>query len=88
MDAKTKYKKQTDQFKINVNNIVVMLLKNNSLFNKRSATREAICLIMSSLGCKQRQAKDYLKAAREEILKVSEIQKVNAINQAIETGRI
>lgn len=88
MDAKTKYLKQTDQFKINVNNIVVLLLKNNTLFNQRSATRESICLIMNTLGLKQRQAKLYLKAAREEILKVSEILKENAIKQAIESGKI
>jgi len=88
VDAKTKYLKQTDQFKINVNNIVVLLLKNNTLFNQRSATRESICLIMNILGLKQRQAKLYLKAAREEILKVSEILKENAIKQAIESGKI
>lgn len=88
MDAKIKFVKQTDQFKINVNNIVVMLLKNNTLFNKSSATRESVSLIMNSLGCKQRQAKLYLKAARQEILKVSEILKENAIKQAIESGKI
>lgn len=88
MDAKTKKEKQTAQFKINVNNIVVLLLKNNTLFNQKSATRESVCLIMNTLGLKQRQAKIYLKEAREEILKVSEILKENAIKQAIESGKI
>lgn len=88
MDAKTKKEKQTTQFKINVNNIVVLLLKNNTLFNQKSATKESVCLIMNTLGLKQRQAKIYLKEAREEILKVSEILKENAIKQAIESGKI
>jgi len=88
VDAKTKKEKQTAQFKINVNNIVVLLLKNNTLFNQKSATRESVCLIMNTLGLKQRQAKIYLKEAREEILKVSEILKENAIKQAIESGKI
>lgn len=88
MDAKTKKEKQTIQFKINVNNIVVLLLKNNTLFNQKSATKESVCLIMNTLGLKQRQAKIYLKEAREEILKVSEILKENAIKQAIESGKI
>ncbi len=88
MDAKTKYQKQTDQFKINVNNIVVLLLKNNTLFNHNSATKNAVELISNTLGMRERQAKLYLKAAREEVLRVSEILKENAIKQAIESGRI
>ena len=83
MDAKTKHQKQTDQFRINVNNIVVMLLKNNTLFSERSATKESVKLIMGSIGLKERQAKFYLKAARKEILKVSEIQKNDAIFKSL-----
>jgi len=83
VDAKTKHQKQTDQFRINVNNIVVMLLKNNTLFSERSATKESVKLIMGSIGLKERQAKFYLKAARKEILKVSEIQKNDAIFKSL-----
>lgn len=76
-------KEHTEQFYINVNNIVRELLRNDILYTNRSATNEAIALIKKSLGLEERQAKSYLKAARKEIQKITEVQKKEAINQAL-----
>lgn len=83
MDVEQKHIKQRDQFFINVNNIVRELLKNDILFTNGSATKEAIRLIMNSLGRSQRQATRYLKAAREEILKVSKADTKEALQQEL-----
>jgi hypothetical protein len=78
---KTK-KMQSDQFKINVNNIVVLLLNQKTLFfNTRSASCEAVNLIKEKFGLRERQAKLYLKEARKEILRVTEMQKEHAIKE-------
>ena len=75
--------KHTDQFYINVNNIVRELLKNDILLANKQAASEAIRLIKKSLDLEDRQAKDYLKAARKEILRITEIGKKEALTQAL-----
>ena len=83
MNSEKTKKMQSDQYKINVNNIVILLLKDNILFTNRSATQEAMKLIRNALGCAERTATRYLTAARQEILKVTDIQKENAIKEAL-----
>lgn len=75
--------KNTTQFYINVNGIVRELLKNDILFTTESASKESLRLIRDSLGVSQRQANRYLKAAREEILKVSRTEVKEALDQAL-----
>ncbi len=78
---KTK-KMQSDQFKINVNNIVVLLLNQKTLFfNTRSASCEAVNLIKDRFGLSDRQANRYLNEARKEILRITETQKEHAIKE-------
>lgn len=82
MDRKTKIEKQSDQFKINVNNLVTILLENNVFVNKRSINERAIKLIREKFGVSERQAHRYLREVRKEILKTSEELKQIAINKA------
>lgn len=83
MNADKKYAKQKDQFKINVNNIIVLLLNQKTLFfNERSASNESIKLIRERFGLSERQAQRYLYAARTEILRITEQQKQDAIKEA------
>ncbi|HCY77749.1 MAG TPA: hypothetical protein DHV28_17700 [Ignavibacteriales bacterium] len=82
MNSEKTKKMQSDQFKINVNNIVVLLLNQKTLFfNTRSASCEAVNLIKEKFGLCERQAKLYLQAARKEILRVTEMQKEHAIKE-------
>ena len=83
MNAEQKHRMQSNQFKINVNNIVVLLLNQKTLFfNERSATNEAVKLIRDRFGISERQAQRYLNAARKEILRITEQQKMDAIKEA------
>lgn len=83
MNAEQKQRMQSNQFKINVNNIVVLLLNQKTLFfNERSATNEAVKLIRDRFGISERQAQRYLNAARKEILRITEQQKQDAIKEA------
>ncbi len=74
----------TQQFYINVNSIVRELLKMDILIINKKASNEVLHLIKSTLNCKDRQAKLYLKEARKEILRVSEIDKKEALRQALQ----
>ena len=88
MDVKTKYDKQTAQFRINVNNIVVMLLENKVFITPGSVTQLAVNLIKEKFGFRERQAKHYLSEARKEILKTTETLKQIAIQKAIDKGEL
>lgn len=74
---------RSKQFKINVNNIIVLLLNQKTLFfNERSASKEAVKLISDRFGLSDRQANRYLTEARKEILRITEQQKQDAIREA------
>jgi len=89
MTTDEKHAKQKEQFKINVNNIIVLLLNQKTLFfNERSATNEAVNLIRDRFGISERQAQRYLYAARKEILKITEQQKQDAIKEAFSKGNL
>ena len=74
--------KYTVQFYINVNNIVRQLLRDDILFTTESASSESLRLIRDSLGISQRQAQRYLRAARDEIRKITAASAKESLDQA------
>lgn len=88
MDRKTKIEKQSDQFKINVNNLVTILLENKVFVTKQSINERAIKLIREKFGVSERQAHRYLREVRKEILKTSEELKQTAILKANQKGEL
>lgn len=73
----------SDRFLINVNIVVKELLANDILLTHQKGIREAKNLIMDKLGVKKRTAERYLKFAREEILRITNIKKEKALERAM-----